>query len=397
MAHPHMPFLSGFTIIFPLNTPIGYGADFIEQTAANVKKRNRIIFLEVWNPVSLYRFLFHKYDRSKVIAGILSLIRNGNVTHFVPLGILPFQRVGWVRSINRQGSILQLRLLLKICSCFPIGIWGFHPWMGYYVGKLGETFSVYDCVDDYTDQHVSGYSIQKLERHIFQHATIVAFNSERLFKRKTRQVTHPVFRALLLKKACVVPCGCDTALFRIGVALPDRIAGIKRPQIGFIGYMDYRMDLPLVFSLISHHPQWNFIFIGPVSAENTKKKLQAFSNVRVLGERKKSDLPALIGAFDVGIIPYNTRILFVRSCNPMKAYEYLACGKPVVATDIPSLRDLTTPYVQTTRNAAEFSSAITNVLRHWKETDANKARSIAELNNWEQKIKKIEHTLEGLF
>ena len=114
------------------------------------------------------------------------------------------------------------------------------------------------------------------------------------------------------------------------------------PCLMFVGAIDaYKLDLPMLEALIQRTSDWTYVFIGPVAEADPStdvSRLAGFSNVHLLGHRPYADLPGYLAHADVALLPLQ-RNEYTRHMFPMKFFEYLAAGCPVVATAIPSLED----------------------------------------------------------
>src|SRR5205085_12022597 len=97
------------------------------------------------------------------------------------------------------------------------------------------------------------------------------------------------------------------------------------------------VDVVLVAVLARARPNWSFVLLGPVGTDTSA--VRGLDNVTLLGPRSYDALPAYLAAMDVGLIPFKQdRVTY--HADPIKAYEYLAAGLPIVATDMPALRRL---------------------------------------------------------
>ncbi|HUO84576.1 MAG TPA: glycosyltransferase, partial [Thermoanaerobaculia bacterium] len=179
----------------------------------------------------------------------------------------------------------------------------------------------------------------------------------------------------------------DVHYFPVGVTLdafpypeaeqveePADVAAMGHPRIGFIGALHDHVDLGLLESAVERTPEWNWIFIGPVSA--SAGKLKEFSNCHLFDDgRPHHQLSAYLQSFDVGIVPYAQK-QFVRSMVPTKVNEYLACGLPVVSTEIPSVRHLNADgeIVLTPNEPGAFVAAVTAALEMPRDAQALQRR-----------------------
>jgi glycosyltransferase involved in cell wall biosynthesis len=122
--------------------------------------------------------------------------------------------------------------------------------------------------------------------------------------------------------------------------VPDDINALARPIIGFVGAISsYKLDFGLIATLAQCHPKWSFVFIGEVGEGDPftdASLLEALPNLQILGGRPYASLPGYLKAVDVAILPCLIND-YTRSMFPMKFFEYLASGRPVVSTKIPAL------------------------------------------------------------
>ena len=134
------------------------------------------------------------------------------------------------------------------------------------------------------------------------------------------------------------------------------LTGLARPLIIFTGaIVAVKLDIPLLVALARARPHWSFALVGPVGPGEPRADISALSgeaNIHLLGLRSYEQLPDVLRSADAGLIPYALNEL-TRSIFPMKVYEYLAAGLPVIATPLPALAEI--PEVAT---AADAGTAI---------------------------------------
>ncbi len=122
--------------------------------------------------------------------------------------------------------------------------------------------------------------------------------------------------------------GCDVSAFQPPTVEPARLRRVPRPRVVFAGAWNERVDAALVGHLAASLPEVSILIIGAVSSP-----VPTQANVHVLGPVPYAELPAHLHAADVGIIPYRASTFNDASC-PLKLYEYLAAGLPVVASAV---------------------------------------------------------------
>lgn len=133
----------------------------------------------------------------------------------------------------------------------------------------------------------------------------------------------------------LVPNGCDYDYFcqaHQGVlAIPEDIAGIPGPIIGYVGVIASWLDFELIDRVAAEFPECSVVMVGPLY--NVADVPQR-PNIHYLGFKPYDQLAAYEQAFDVGIVPFKLSNM-VESVNPIKMWEYMAAGLPIVTTNLP--------------------------------------------------------------
>jgi glycosyltransferase involved in cell wall biosynthesis len=133
----------------------------------------------------------------------------------------------------------------------------------------------------------------------------------------------------------------------------------KRPVVGYFGYIGPWFETSWVEHAAKARPDWSFVLVGPVN-ECDVTALERMKNVTFVGKVDHDKLPGYVHAFDVCMIPFKINEL-TRCTNPVKAYEYLSAGKPVVSSAMPEVMDMD-GMVETADNKEEFLAKIEQCL-----------------------------------
>ena len=152
----------------------------------------------------------------------------------------------------------------------------------------------------------------------------------------------------------VVPHGVDVARFAAGGPEPDDLAGLERPLAGFVGLIDDHVDVPALLATANALERGTVVLVGGDNVATAE--LASHPRVRLLGQRPYETMPAYLAAFDVCLVPFG-RSTLTEGVNPIKLREYLAAGRPVVATPLPAVRE----YAEVVRLAddpASFAAAV---------------------------------------
>ena len=148
----------------------------------------------------------------------------------------------------------------------------------------------------------------------------------------------------------------------------------SRPVAGYVGVIDERLDLELVGGLAEALPDWDIEMVGPVFKIDPADLPQA-PNLHYLGMQPYEKLPAVLGGFDVALMPF-ARNEATRSISPTKTLEYLAAGLPVVSTRVPDVVFSFSGVVDLCESADAFAAACRSVLGH---SLADRDRQLAPL------------------
>ena len=358
-------------------------------------RRNRVLFVD---PPLTFASDYLGARRDPRLAGKLtSWARHGglrrvqrNMLVWSPPPAIPFNRVSSrplfdaLLRANQQVFRAALRRTLDRLDIQRPILWvSFNVYAGdAVVGELGEALSVYHCTDEVTG--FPGYSrfIAEVEGRLVSRSDLVIASSEVLRDDKARRNPNSYF----------VPNAADVELFNQALSWtepePADLRSLPRPRVGFIGNIEYRFDAALVRYAAEHLPEWSFVLIGPLQdGYPDVEALRHLPNVRFLGLKARAELPAYLAGLDVTMIPYRMNRL-TDGIYPLKVHEYLAAGKPVVATPLPSMRQMA-DRISLAGDGPTFVEAIvraaredTPQLREWR-------RQLASRETWAGRIVEI--------
>jgi glycosyltransferase involved in cell wall biosynthesis len=281
-----------------------------------------------------------------------------------------------VRTMVRavRGALERLRL-----DGPPVVVTGSPPSAGL-IGRLGETGSVYLCMDDFLHlPSATPEMIGPLEQALLARVDAVVCTAEALTRTKVPRSGRVHY----------LPQGVNYDHFATPRPEPPDLRDFPHPRIGFAGGLYGRVDLTLVRRLAQAHPAGSVLLIGPVGVDVRGLDLP---NVHVLGPRAYADLPGYVQAFDVGIIPYILNEE-TRSVDPLKLLEYLAAGIPVVATAIPEIAKYG-DVVGIGDGADAFLAAVRVALAGDRGALAARGRAVARGHTWERRAGELMRILE---
>tara|TARA_A100001037_G_scaffold272239_1_gene268263 strand:- start:662 stop:1852 length:1191 start_codon:yes stop_codon:yes gene_type:complete len=303
--------------------------------------------------------------------------------------VLPFFQV--FRLVNSLNNVLLSPIirwaLLRIGFDIDV-LWVYTPHSAGLIGRLGEEFVVYECVDDFT-----------ATRGLVRSSTIGALEQDLLSMVDQVIVTHAGLQQAksgISRRLALIPNGADLKHFSLAVhqdtVPPKEVSGLPKPVIGFHGWIQYWIDFDLIAYAARKRPDWSFVFIGPIEPLARVNKVRSLSNVYFLGKMPYENIPALIAGFDVCINPFVIDKLS-DTVSPIKLYEYLASGKPVVSVDMPAAREFA-DLISIVHTPGEFVSALEEqISSNEKETVVHdmEARQKAVANySWDARFKQVE-------
>lgn len=183
--------------------------------------------------------------------------------------------------------------------------------------------------------------------------------------------------------------GCDLELFtNITTQLPSDLKHINQPIIGYVGALQsIRLDIEIIEHIAIKKPNWQIVLVGPEDDVFTKSKLHEISNIHFLGSKPPTMLPAYINAFDVCINPQIVNEITIGN-YPRKIDEYLAAGKPVVATKTDAM-SVFSDYVYLASSKQEYLLLIQQALEEQSENFAAKRKAFAMSHTWENSVQEI--------
>jgi len=258
-------------------------------------------------------------------------------------GVRIFHSPWWLPLTGRAPfKNISIRIFLTVLSLVartskrrrPIA-WLSRPNMLDYIDKLRAKLTVYHVVDEYSGygkpSEKPGNKHKGTEEEMLRKADAVIVVTPTLFDLKSphNPNTHLVPNAVDYESYT----NCD-------LKVPDDMAGIQHPIIGYSGLVAARLDLALLQTAAESRPDWNFVFVGTVTdtdCEAEMAKLGELTNVHMLGQKPVGDVPQYVHNFDVCVIPYVLN-LRAQHASPLKLYEYAAASRPIVSSDFAASR-----------------------------------------------------------
>lgn len=305
---------------------------------------------------------------------------------FTPIFFIPFAfRLVWVYNLNRRISLFFIRRRLKKRECKNTVLWLYHP----FDHKLLDWFqeravSCFDWAEKWSE-YFTEYSLRRqrciarLEEDVVRRADIVFVVSLALLE-KARALNRNAHQLL---------DGTVPEIFASTFSSPpDDMKHIRHPVAGYIGTIFERFDLETIEFLCDKMPEVSFVFVGDVHRSRIDiSGLERRPNVFFLGGKRYDELPRYLAFFDACLLPYRD-FAATPAPPPTKVFDYLASGKPIVASRISGLEFLKDA-VSFAATPLEFEENVRRALAENSAERAEARRLKARENSWERRADEI--------
>lgn len=301
---------------------------------------------------------------------------------------VPLRRIPGVNAFNAAFGRWAVRRAMRAAGIRRSISWFTVPHPGHLAGKLGDEFCVYYCTDDYSAfPGVDEVLIAARDRDLSLRADLLFVATPGLEAPKRALNPNTVFS----------PHGVDVDLFRQAMdertELPERVRGIPRPVIGYIGTIHEWVDLDLLAWLASERPTWSFLLVGHAATDVSA--LRDLPNVHFAGPQPYADLGRWSKAIDVALIPQR-RTRWIANANPLKLREYLAAGRPVVSVRNPEIEKFAS-WVRIADDHHAFLAAIDAALLDTGRDAAEARAAVVADQTWERRVDTVLRTLIAHF
>lgn len=247
------------------------------------------------------------------------------------------------------------------------------------VFKLKELYGwkiIYDCLDEHTGfSNINNNRIQEEEK-LLKDSDLLIVTSMHLNKKARKYRNNDII---------LLPNAGDFNHFN-NLQYNNVLKDIKKPIIGYYGAIAEWFDNDLIEYIATKRNDWNFVFIGRTFGSKIDK-LQKLSNVHFFGEIDYSELPKYLYWFDICIIPFKI-IPLIEATHPVKFYEYLSSGKPVISTMLPELLPFN-DLCYLAKDNEDFLRKVEIALKENELEIKNKRIDFAKNNTWDTRYHEL--------
>ncbi len=273
----------------------------------------------------------------------------------------------------------------------PLIAYIFQPYYSEYIQALKPDYVVYHAYDRFSLFPGWSKASAEQQRKLTEMADLVIATSEN---------TASELRTYRSGKVHVLPNGVDANFFENLIenpgSDPEDLEMIPRPRIGYVGTLNSKVDFAIIAKLAKKRPAWNFIFVGrqkDIKDSSDFIFCTQLDNVHFLGEKPRETSPRYVLGMDVNIINYRTDDShYAVAGNPLKLYEYLAVGRPIVSCRMQSLDDFS-EVIDICSTPGEWEKAIEQAIIGKGRGSVARRRAVARENSWEQRVSSLKSLL----
>ncbi len=309
-----------------------------QHVAVELARRGfRVLYVE---SLGLRRPTLKSRDLRRMSRRLVRAIRaprqeRDNLWVWSPLA-LPAHGRPWARRFNRLLLRAGLSIWCRRLHLRPDVLWTYNPLSTELLTLARFRTVVYHCVDELkAAPGMPREIIERTEAALVRQADVIFATAPNLVesRRQLNRNTHYFSN--------VADYEHFAQARHPATQIPHDLDRIPEPRIGFVGAVSgYKVDFSLLSRLARAHPEWSIVLIGQVGEGDPWTDLSELTdlpNVHLIGPRPYSMLPAYLKGFRVGILP-SVSNEYTASMFPMKFFEYLAAGLPVVSVNLPALR-----------------------------------------------------------
>lgn len=306
---------------------------------------------------------------------------NSNLHIFTPPVLIPGKsRFYSVSRIDQLILGFMVKRIQKKLRFFDPILWIFGFNASNMIGAFSEKLVVFEYTDKLSEfKGVNKYVAKRLTIETAQKADIIFVTADGLFK-EMKEINKNTF---------ISSNGTDARLFSKAlnnhISVPEKMRGIRHPILGFAGAISDWVDLDLIKYTAEQLPEYSIVLIGPISKKSLLSWRRKYKNIFHIDKVRQDVLPMFLANFDVCLNTLKLNSL-TETLNPLKIYDYLAAGKPIVSTNIPEVRKIE-KYIYISRSYEEFVALTKKALKEDSEKRRLARMKCANKYSWERIFK----------
>jgi glycosyltransferase involved in cell wall biosynthesis len=300
---------------------------------------------------------------------------------------------GFGRNTNEKHLIIQIKRALRNLNWNATHLWINQHEAAHLLGKALAPVTIYDITDDWTkfsgNQSQIGL-ITSQDAALCKSCDHVIVCSQKLFEDKAKMVESG--------RLHLIPNGVHVEHYETvadnNLPVHSLAQHWTRPVFGYTGTIHCdRVDVKLIATVAAAFPLATIALVGPnLLGHAEQQALNRFSNIVFTGSQPYADLPDIMRAFDVCMVPHLVTP-FTESLNPIKLWEYLAAGKPIVSTNIAGFRDFSN-LVSVAQTREEFLKELPTALASDRLLSSER-QDVARQHCWDSRLDVVLRVLNG--
>ena len=312
----------------------------------------------------------------------------GNITVYALPPVWPFfYRHRWINRRNQRKMAAYVRRVMAEHGFQNPVLWVYSPVCVDLVDQIPHSALVYDCVDRHSAYGglMDPQLVDRMELELAQKSDMVFATAESLCQRL--QAANP--------RAAFVPNGANFTLFSQAAGprpVPEDLKDIPRPILGFVGALQPCIAYDYVEAAAKARPDWSFVFIGGEKPGADLAALRALPNVHLLGLKPHEQLPDYMAQFSACLNLFASGALS-KDVSPLKFYEYLATGKPVVSTPQPDQVLQYAPLIHIARTCGDFVGQCEAALADTAPERVAARMEAGKQSSWDARVAQMESML----
>jgi glycosyltransferase involved in cell wall biosynthesis len=359
-----------------------------QHLLARAANSNKILFVE---SLGLRRPQLASKDLRRIVRRLgraASPMREVEGVHVLSPLVVPLHSNEAVRSLNTQLLRRYVGHGVRTLGMRDPILWSFVPQAEVLIDSLRPSKVLYYIDDDHAAKEgIDAASFLAAEDRFARRADVVMASAPELVTRMRK----------LSKNVHYAPNVADTRMFASALGpgpVDAELERCPRPRIVFVGaILAAKIDLDLVVGMARMRPEWTFAFVGPIGPGDPHTNIDALrgeSNIKLLGPRPYEQLPGVLRGADAAIVPYLLEGE-MRSVFPMKTYEYLAAGLPVVSTPMVTLQDV--PEIVKAAGPEQFVQKLGEAMQEDSPAARERRSAGAQAHSWESRLDQIADAL----
>lgn len=317
-----------------------------------------------------------------------------NITVYSLPPVLPFfNKFRFINRWNQKRMAAYVRKKMKEHGFEKPILWVYSPVTVDAVDRIAHQALVYDCVDRH-----SAYGGMMNPELVDAEELELAAKCDMVFA-----TAAPLAERLknANPKATFIPNGADFERFyraSFPQRVPEEIERIPHPIFGFVGALQPCIEYDYVAYAAKCHPEWSFVWIGGEKTGANLEELRTLPNCHFLGIKPNEQLPQYLAHFDVCLNLFASGKLS-KDVSPLKFYEYLATGKPIVSTRQPDQILQYAPLIHIADSAEDFVTQCIHALDDKQPERAEARIEEGRKSSWDARVREICAVLqkEGIF